>query len=67
MAITKDIALLSVRSVQGGSGGSGSYSDLSNKPSINGHELSGNKTSAELGINPLTAVYDSATENLSLS
>lgn len=29
---------------------SGSYNDLSNKPSINGHELIGNKTAEELGI-----------------
>lgn len=34
----------------GGSGGSSNYSDLANKPQINGVELSGNKTSAELGI-----------------
>ena len=29
----------------------GDYENLDNKPSINGHELSGNKTSDELGIN----------------
>ena len=31
-------------------GGVTSYVDLDNKPSINGHELIGNKTSAELGV-----------------
>lgn len=41
---------------------SGEYSDLYNVPSINGHELIGNKTSAELGIitetvNNLTNYY----------
>lgn len=39
----------------GGSGGSGSggttnYNDLTNKPSINGITLTGNKTSVDLGI-----------------
>lgn len=34
----------------GGSGGTSNYNDLTNKPSINGVQLSGNKTSAELGI-----------------
>ena len=32
------------------SGGSSSYSDLTNKPQINGNELSGNKTAAQLGF-----------------
>lgn len=44
----------------GGGGGSGTtdYNDLSNKPSINGNELSGNKTTSQLGItipNPYTS------------
>lgn len=34
----------------GGTGGTTNYNDLTNKPSINGVQLSGNKTSAELGI-----------------
>lgn len=34
----------------GGSGGTSNYNDLSNKPSINGVTLTGNKTSADLGI-----------------
>lgn len=34
----------------GGGGGTTNYNDLENKPSINGTTLSGNKTSADLGI-----------------
>ena len=34
----------------GGSGGSSDYSDLTNKPKINGNTLSGNKTSSQLGL-----------------
>lgn len=34
----------------GGSGGTANYNDLSNKPQINGNTLSGNKTSAQLGL-----------------
>lgn len=34
----------------GGSGGTSDYNDLSNKPQINGNNLSGNKTSADLGL-----------------
>ena len=39
----------------GGSGSSGTtnYNDLTNKPSINGITLTGNKTSADLGINAI--------------
>lgn len=33
-----------------GSGGTNNYNNLTNKPSINGIELSGNKTSADLNI-----------------
>lgn len=34
----------------GGGGGTSDYNDLSNKPSINGNTLSGNKTAAQLGL-----------------
>lgn len=39
----------------GGGGGSGTsdYDDLTNKPQINGHELMGNQTSADLGISSI--------------
>lgn len=35
----------------GGSGGTSDYTDLTNKPQINGVTLSGNKTTSQLGIN----------------
>lgn len=34
----------------GGGGGTGDYEDLDNKPQINGHELTGNQTAAQLGL-----------------
>lgn len=34
----------------GGGGGTTDYTDLSNKPQINGNELTGNKTAAQLGL-----------------
>ena len=40
-----------------GSGGTSDYSELTNKPSINGVTLSGNKTSSELGITGSTKFY----------
>jgi hypothetical protein len=36
----------------GGSGGTTDYTQLTNKPSVNDIELTGNKTSADLGIQP---------------
>ena len=38
----------------GGAGGTTNYEDLTNKPKVNGVTLSGNKTSADLGITTLT-------------
>ena len=35
------------------SGGTTNYNDLTNKPSINGITLTGNKTSIDLGINAI--------------
>lgn len=49
----------------GGSGGTSDYSQLSHKPSINGVTLEGNKSSSDLGINPIKGVYDN--ENLIIS
>ena len=47
-----DIALAVgiVKGSGGGSGGTTDYTDLTNKPQINGVTLSGNKTTAALGI-----------------
>lgn len=38
----------------GGAGGTTNYDNLTNKPKVNGIVLSGNKTSADLGITTLT-------------
>jgi len=40
----------------GGGGGSSDYDDLTDKPQINSVTLSGNKTSADLGLQPSTEV-----------
>ena len=45
----------------GGGGGTDDYTDLTNKPQINGVELSGNKTSAQLNI-PTTADIETAVD-----
>lgn len=42
----------------GGTGGTTNYNDLSNKPKINGNELSGNKTSNDLGLAPASHTHD---------
>lgn len=44
--------------IEGGSGGTSDYTQLSNKPKINNVELSGNKTTSELGINIPTKTSD---------
>jgi hypothetical protein len=36
--------------IEGGSGGTSDYNELTNKPSINGVELTGDKTNSQLGI-----------------
>ena len=52
----------------GGGGGTTNYNLLTNKPSVNGHELTGNKTSKQLGIREgMTATYTAGTENLTLT
>ena len=45
----------------GGSGGTTDYNDLTNKPSINGVTLEGNKTSADLNIQSQTTQTDHGT------
>jgi hypothetical protein len=46
-----DIALAAaIAKGNGGTGGTSDYSDLTNKPSINGNQLVGDKTTAQLGI-----------------
>lgn len=36
--------------IEAGSGGTGDYNELINKPSINGHTLEGNMTSDDIGV-----------------
>ena len=56
------MAVLAGRSKNGGgSGGTTNYNDLTNKPQINGVTLSGNKTSADLGISAETTQVDHGT------
>lgn len=45
-----DIAMAAAMKKGGGGGGTTDYTDLSNKPQINGNQLVGNKSSAALGI-----------------
>lgn len=45
----------------GGSGGTTNYNDLTNKPSINGVEVSGNKTSADYKISAQVTQTDHGT------
>lgn len=45
-----DIAMAAAMKKGGGSGGTSDYTDLSNKPEINGRQLIGNKTAADLGL-----------------
>ena len=47
----------------GGSGGTTNYNSLSNRPQINGHVLSGNKTSAQLGLQGQLTFDDEPTPN----
>lgn len=47
-----------------GGGGSSNYNDLTNKPSINGVTLSGNKTTSDLGINATNVMMSDGTTSL---
>ena len=49
--------------IGGGSGGTTNYNDLTNKPSINGVTLEGNKTSADLNIQSQTTQTDHGTSD----
>ena len=47
--VTSDAVYQAIQNIPGG-GGTSDYADLSNKPSINSHTLSGNQTAAQLGL-----------------
>lgn len=48
---------------QGGGGGTGNYNNLSNKPRINGNELTGNKTWQQLGFPDVEAFATAAAQS----
>ena len=48
--------------ISGGGGGTSDYSQLTNKPQINGNTLSGNKTSSELGLASASDIPDVSTK-----
>ena len=50
ITLTQSGSTLEISSTGGGSGGTSNYNDLSNKPKINNVELSGNKTTSDLGL-----------------
>lgn len=50
----------------GGSGGTTNYNDLTNQPQINGVTLTGNKTSADLGISAEITQVDHGTSDTTL-
>lgn len=50
MAVDVVARALAIKAQQGGGPGSSDYATLTNKPSINGVTLEGNKTSSDLGI-----------------
>lgn len=58
-----DIAI--ARKLAGGGGGTSDYSALTNKPSINGVTLSGDKTGADLGIPSVYFSYSNGRINIS--
>ena len=63
----KQLCVKTVSLGGGGGGGSSDYTDLSNKPQINGVTLTGNKTSADLGIQDATAVETLTTTSVELA
>ena len=50
----KDNLVNAINDLEGGSGGTSDYTELNNKPSINGVTLVGNKTTEDLGIEGVT-------------
>lgn len=51
-------AAVAYMKAHGGGGGTSDYEQLSNQPQINGHTLTGNQTSADLGIDTVNIVGD---------
>jgi hypothetical protein len=51
-------AAVAYMKAHGGGGGTSDYEQLSNQPQINGHTLTGNQTSADLGLTTVTITGD---------
>jgi hypothetical protein len=56
-------AAVAYAKAHGGGSGSSNYNDLTNLPKINGNTLTGNKTSASLGIHDVKIVGDALVIN----
>lgn len=61
--IEKYLYYLCKNGTTSGGGGSSDYNDLTNKPSINGVQLSGNKTTEDLKIETVEKKVDHGTDN----
>lgn len=62
--LTREEAYLKAIALNGGGGGgSDNYNALSNKPEINGVTLTGNKSAADLGLQPTLTFDDEPTKN----
>ncbi len=61
--------LMAIKEQGGGGGGTTDYNQLTNKPTINGVELSGDKTSTDYGLqgNGQGTTYDSGDEEVVIS
>lgn len=51
-------AAVAYMKAHGGGSGTSDYEQLSNQPQINGHTLTGNQTSADLGLTTVTITGD---------
>lgn len=67
--VEEDLLALKEVIEQGGGGGTTDYNKLTNKPTINGVEVSGDKTSTDYGLqgNGHGTTYDSADEEVVVS
>ena len=65
--VEEDLLELKAAIDSGGGGGTSDYNQLTNKPSINGVELDGDKDSSEIGVEKdMTYYYDPDTESVTL-
>ena len=63
--VEEDLLELKAAIDSGGGGGTTDYNDLTNKPSINGHTLSGDMTSDDIGVqSKIDNQYDPSDEEV---